>query len=168
MSDPSNPLSEFDICQEIQNDELLKHHFRGIFNTSDVEHINLREGEFAILYWPPKVDNIGHWTAIFLNKGLYEYFDSFGETFINKKHILNKLTKKYSVLSSKIKFQCSETNSCGKFVLYFIYNRILHLLENYFIFLAKLFSINCEINEKIVESFFNYINNGSNKESAFN
>ena len=145
----------------VLSDPLLMHHCEGFFSPEKIEFCQIKEGNFAIFFWESNFGCVGHWTAIFLNRGVYEYFDSLGESFVDKKEFLRLLLRTHSVISSDIRFQCQSTYSCGNFVLYFVYNRILNLLESYHIFLAKYFSLSCHKNEQTVRQFMEKIEHGN-------
>ena len=150
-----------ELKQFVLSDPLLIHHCEGFFNPEKASLCRIREGNFVILFWDNNFGCVGHWTALFLNRGVYEYFDSLGESFITKGNFLSTLLKTHSVISSDIRFQCQNTYSCGNFVLYFLYHRILNLLESCHIFLAKYFSLSCQKNELTVNRFMEQMEHGN-------
>jgi len=54
-----------------------------------------------------------------------------------------------------LSFQSEISTSCGKFVLYFIFERLTNLDIPYFELLEEIFKENSSANEKIVEDFYN-------------
>ena len=155
MYNELHALSTSELEKYLKEDLLIQTHFQGVYNFHDVKNINLKEGNFVILFKPHSENSlIGHWSVLFLNNSTFEYFDSLGLDLSEDKEFINTLSLKNPVFSSSIQFQKSSTNSCGQFVLYFIYNRILDILENFFIFLAKFFSIDQTKNEIKVINFF--------------
>ena len=87
-----------DLKRIIFSDEILRYHCQGIISSSLICDIHLREGNFVVLFWSGKNTCLGHWTALFLNGGLYEYFDPLGENFSTKKDFLKSLLYEHSVI----------------------------------------------------------------------
>ena len=147
-------LSIGQIRDIVCGDDLLKHHCQSILIAPNFSNIVNREGHFSLIFWPNYQAKLGHWTVIFLNGGIYEYFDSLGENFENNHSILKELNVTKPIISSNIAFQCTNSNLCGHFAIFFCQYRILELLESYPIFLAKTFSLVCQNNERIVKEYW--------------
>ena len=149
------PLSVEKLDHIIQQHDVLKYHCESILIAPNFANLVTTEGKFSIIFWPSQSNSLGHWTAVTFNEGRYEYFDSLGETFETNSEFLDECKQRNkSVISSNIKFQCQSSNLCGYFTLFFVYYRTLFMLENYPIFLAKSFSLDCMHNENTVRAFY--------------
>ena len=148
-------LSTTELEKYLKDDFLIRTHFQGIYSFNEVKNIDLKEGNFVVLFKPHSESSlVGHWTVLFLNNSTFEYFDSLGINVEEDRKLIETLAVKNPVFSSSIPFQKSSTNSCGQFAIYFIYTRILDILENFFIYLAKYFSVDQVKNELTVAIFF--------------
>ena len=148
-------LTGQEINDLISNNYILKNHYKGILTHTELEKICLKDGEFHIIFRKKEGQEIGHWTALFLVEGTFEYFDSLGENFDQLVDFKLKLMNQHSLATSNITFQCTNSNCCGQFVLYFCFHRVLNLLDNFPTVLMKIFSLNCSRNTLLVTQFVN-------------
>jgi hypothetical protein len=98
-----------------------------------------------------------HWTAIFLNKGLGEYFDSYGFPPLHSDvlHFLNKHCPK-GWCHNTVMLQSANSMTCGMYCIFYIKLKCLGYTLCEFI---KLFTTKASVNDDIVTTLYNKIKN---------
>jgi len=147
--------------------------FRKIFDS--YPHIqNLYLGNFSADRLPKKLQTnqfaiintaispqVGHWYCLFkyLPSSL-EVFDSLGIDNSKKQFILDnfKFRGIREVEFNTTQFQKNDSDTCGKFVLYFIINRLYNLDHSFKDILNEIFENDQNLNETKVENFYQKIN----------
>jgi len=107
--------------------------------------------------------NVGkHWYIIYrYSSSILEVFDSLGID-SDKKNFLEsnlKLSGVKKVIYNTTQFQTNQSDTCGKFVIYFIINRLFNLDHSFKNLLEEIFSPNQDQNEFNVRTFYNEILN---------
>lgn len=116
----------FDIFEPI---EATRKNFVGCFGADKFpQHIKVNQ--FAILNTDISTNEGKHWYAIFRSsQSDLEVFDSLGIT-DEKKQFLQKEIKIKGISRMKInitQFQKNDSDTCGKFAIYFLINRLCNL-----------------------------------------
>lgn len=131
--------------------------FKGCFSADTIPK-KFKLNEFAVINTDIQSGQGKHWYCIFkANRFSLEVFDSLGIDSFKKsfleKHL--KLPALKEIEFNSIPFQKSDTNSCGKYVCYFVINRLHNLDHSLNEILLELFCFSdLDKNEKIVENFF--------------
>ena len=105
-----------------------------------------------------------HWFCVFRsNKKFLECFDSLGFDDTKKQSLINACTFK-NISEIKINstpVQLSTSDTCGKFCVMFIVERLHNPDMTFDELMNEIFSDDCEANEKILQQFFEEIIDGS-------
>lgn len=118
------------LCQYACSDNILKSTFGGVY-PSDILPKKRKQFSTFIMNLDPHTLPGSHWIAIhFLNKKTAFYFDSYGHAPSNKNilHFLKKNAK--NILYNKVCFQHRLSKTCGKYCLYFLYQKVRNLKLN--------------------------------------
>lgn len=133
----------------------LAEYFKGICSISTIPKY-LKINHFLIVNTEPAHLPGEHWFCLIKRKSQFEYFDSLGVT-TRKLDILKEnlyLRKNIEIKFNETAVQSNDSISCGKFVLYFIVQRMFNLDLSYMTLLNDIFSENVEENERIIQKFF--------------
>jgi len=135
--------------------------FRGVFSADKLPR-NLKKCNFAIINTDVSSGPGLHWYAIIrYSSSILEVFDSLGID-TSKRAFLNDNINFRGIKEIKFnttQFQKNDTDSCGKFAIYFIVNRLYNLDHSFKEVLSELFIADLETNEQRVESFYQDILN---------
>jgi len=113
---------------------------------------------FAIVNTDISTNYGQHWyIALRYSASILEVFDSLGidsqkKSFLEKSFHLKGIKK---IIFNTTQFQKDDSDTCGKFVLYFIVNRLYNLDHSFETFLEEIFVQNQDENEKLVKKFYN-------------
>lgn len=132
---------------------LIKPHFMGIFSIDTIPK-KIKEKSFFICNLSKLKDPGSHWVAfVKSSKNTLEIFDSLS---CNIEYILPFLPfkQKYTLLYNESRFQPEESISCGKFVIYFCFHRLVNLDLNFKLLLESIFSSEKQVNESKVTDFY--------------
>jgi len=116
----------------------------------------IKTNHFAIVNTDVSSGNGVHWFCIFrYSTSTLEVFDSLGID-NEKKGLLHSFNygNLREVEFNATQFQSNDSDSCGKFVLYFLINRLHNLDHSFKDLLNEIFEPNLEENEKKVEKFY--------------
>lgn len=137
---------------------LLQPCFLGIFSIDTIPK-KINERSFLIFNLSKQKDVGTHWGAMVRpNKDVIEIFDSLSTNIDYVKGFLpfkNKLT----ILYNESVFQSKTSSSCGKFVIYFCYHRMINLDLNFKLLLESIFSTQTSANEQKVNLLYTDIMN---------
>ena len=135
---------------------VLKLHFFGVYPIQPV--LGLVPPDHFILMNTETRDSDGrHWFVV-VHDGLltWEIFDSLGVADTNL--LLSRLNLCNSIVSINTQqFQEGDTDTCGKFCLYFILHRIVYLDIPFFTLLSKIFFTNFAANEQEVQLLISHL-----------
>ena len=135
---------------------VLKLHFFGVYPIQPV--LGLVPPDHFILMNTETRDSDGrHWFVV-VHDGLltWEIFDSLGVADTNL--LLSRLNLCNSIVSINTQqFQEEDTDTCGKFCLYFILHRIVYLDIPFFTLLSKIFYTNFAANEQEVQLLISHL-----------
>jgi len=133
----------------------IKSHFLGCYSSDNLPKA-IKKNQFAIVNTDISTGIGKHWYAIFkYSNCLLEVFDSLGIDHDKKKFLQQNFSRGTKEIEfNKTQFQKSDTNSCGKFVLYFIFNRLFNLDHCFEDLLEEIFCPDLDENEKKVEEFY--------------
>jgi len=118
---------------------------------------NIKQNHFAIVNTDVSSGSGLHWFCVFrYSSTILEVFDSLGIDDV-KKNVLQKsfqIRGIHEIEFNLTQFQSNDSDSCGKFVLYFIVNRLHNLDHSFKDILNEIFEPNLSENEKKVEKFY--------------
>lgn len=146
-----------DLCDFISNCNALKNFCDGVFSI-DTMPKSLKRRHFFFSNLDVNSSSGSHWICILRNdKNQIELFDSLGVSEIKLEWFLkhNNLKKLNKLLYNTTPVQSLYSNSCGKFVLYFIIKRLMNIDINFETLLNNIFSQNEDENEIVVSGFLN-------------
>jgi len=142
-----------DIFSRLPN---IKSEYKGTFSADKLPK-KLKQHNFAIINTDLSSGPGIHWYVMFkYSSSSLEVFDSLGIDSI-KRNFLDENVQLSSIKEIEFntnQFQKDNTDSCGKFTVYFIVNRLYNLDQTFKQTLAELFVENLEANEERVEAFY--------------
>jgi len=137
----------------------IKTVFIGCFSADKIPK-KIKPNTFVVLNTDISTGGGIHWYVVYrYSTAILEVFDSLGID-EKKKDFLEQHLKIRGVKEIEFNttvFQKNDTDSCGKFVVYFIINRLFNLDHSFRNILEELFVENLDTNEKLVESFYEEI-----------
>ena len=114
---PPHPLTNFEINDYYKNEPK----FNGVFSRNNLPKI-IKKGAYVINL--DECDDIGtHWIALYHNKNMTVYFDSFGVEHIPDeimKFINANLLKNYDIITNIFRIQAYDSIICGYFCVGFL------------------------------------------------
>jgi len=137
----------------------VKERFKGTY-ASDTFPKHFKTNQFAIINTDKSTEVGVHWYCAFKSsKVKLEIFDSLGVDSSKKSFLLNSVKVQGIKLLefNSTKFQSDDSNSCGKFVLYFIVNRLYNLDHSFKDILNEIFVPKQEENEEKVQKYYQEI-----------
>jgi len=146
--------SEFvDIFEGYSN---LKEVFLGCFSADKIPK-KIQVNHFCVVNTDVSTGNGIHWYIVVrYSKKILEVFDSLGID-ENKKEFLQQnfqLKGIREIVYNTTRFQRNDSDTCGKFALYFIINRLYNLDYSFNEVLEELFNENLDENEETVKKFY--------------
>lgn len=154
-----NSSEFYPILEKFEN---LKSLFIGTY-TADKLPKRIKTYQFAILNTDSSEGGGLHWYCLYkYSSSSLEIFDSLGINTEKKEFISHnfKFPNIKEVEYNTTQFQKNDSISCGKFVLYFIINRIYNLDHSLKDILEEIFVKDLEENERKVEIFFQKLCDG--------
>lgn len=146
--------SEFDIV--LEHYPFLKQKFSGCFSSDNIPK-SLKLGHFIICNTDSSFGEGKHWYCFSrIVKEEIECFDSLGIT--GEKYLFLKNCSFGGVkklIFNKTAFQKDDSTSCGKFVIYYIFERFFNQDIDFHTLLEEIFVKDLNINEQRVERKFN-------------
>lgn len=131
--------------------------FKGVYSIDTVPK-SLRKFEFLIVNTSVSGSRGVHWFCLFKSeRTVLECFDSLGFDQEKKTNLLEACNIR-GIQNLKINLtqvQQSTSNTCGKYCIFFILERLHNNDLEFNDFLNIIFTDNCEINENKVNLFFN-------------
>jgi len=149
--------SEFlDVFQNFPN---IKEVYLGCYS-SDKLPKKIQINQFCIVNTDISTGTGIHWYIVLrYSKRILEVFDSLGidqgrKEFLQKNFELGGIKE---IVFNTTRFQRNDSDTCGKFVLYFVINRLYNLDHSFHDLLEELFNQNLDKNEDIVKKFYEEI-----------
>lgn len=152
-----------DLEEIIKKIDSIKAFFLGVFSINNLPTI-IPLKHFLICNFDFDYEPGSHWFCLIRRSKLkIECFDSLGLTnekiALLKKYCNVELVKYINFNKSSV--QHYDTNSCGKFVIFFLVNRLLNYDLSFHAFLNAKFSSHTIINERRIKKFFFVLKNES-------
>lgn len=144
-----------EIANFIYNIPALKEHFQGIFSINTMPK-SLKKRQFFISNIDKDTLPGSHWVCVIKNdKNELELFDSLGNSQEKLTLFLQycKIYKK-SLVYNITKVQSSDSDTCGKFVIYFAIKRLMNIDQSFHLVVNEIFDENANLNENFVANFF--------------
>lgn len=111
-------MNTLDILKKVQNDEILKQHFLGVYPIDMLPNIHAIPCYFIVNLDPSSLPG-SHWVALYFMKTGCEYFDSYGR--LPNKNIIKYISVYCnSYLYNNVCVQDFTTTSCGQMCLYYL------------------------------------------------
>jgi len=141
-----------DIFQTFPN---FRDYYVGNFSADNLPK-KLKTFEFAIINTDISANKGLHWYAAFKSSKTLEVFDSLGIDESKKLFLRNNLRLPgiKEIIFNSTQFQKNDTNSCGKYVLYFLINRLHNIDHSFGEILEEIFVPDLDKNEKKVQDFY--------------
>ena len=140
---------------------ILKKHFKGTFSIDTLPK-TLKYLDFCICNTDISTGVGIHWFFIFKSKrnGI-EVFDSLGIDSIKEKNLemYLKFQGIKSIQFNETSFQKQDSDTCGLFVIYFIWQRMFNLDLTFDDTLEHIFDLSADVNEKKVLNFCTKLKN---------
>lgn len=144
-----------DLIQILNQYPAITKSFKGVCSIDTIP--KLKQNEFVICNTDTSTGSGKHWFVLARFSNVIECFDSLGidET---KKSIILPIVTQFNI-EAFLKFNVTpvqniSSESCGKFCLYFILERLYNPDLTFDELLNSIFKESCEDNEAIVEQFF--------------
>ena len=141
----------------------LKKYFLGLRNVDTLSK-TIPVNHFLICNTDVSTGPGTHWFVLFrYNQSELECFDSLGFDDTKKQSLINACTFKNisEIKINSTSVQLSTSDTCGKFCVMFIVERLHNPDMTFDELMNEIFSDDCEANEKIVQQFFEEIIDGS-------
>jgi hypothetical protein len=148
--------SEFE--KKFESTPILKNHFVGVFSIDTIPK-TLKYRKFCICNTDLQTGSGKHWICFVRNhKHSIELFDSLGID-EEKKSLIKKYCKfnTKEIIFNETQFQANFSDTCGLFVLYFLYERFFNLDISFEDLINDIFVEDVVENEKKVKEFCNDI-----------
>lgn len=137
----------------------LKNLYDGTFSFDKVPK-QLAVNHFIIINFSDSNQIGSHWFTVYReSRSCLQCFDSLGLTddkVAKVTHLFAHFNLK-EIIYNKSQLQKSDTISCGQYVLYFIFQRLMNLDLKFSHLLNEIFTLDLEKNEKKVSSFYENI-----------
>ena len=142
--------------------EIFKHfkHFKELYAgcfSSDNLPKSIKTNHFIVINTSPSNTEGAHWYCIYKpHQSKIEVFDSLGIDSTKKTFLINSVKFRgiKEVEWNKTIFQSSSSMSCGKYVLYFLFQRLYNQDVHFKDLLDEIFVNDIERNEQKVEKFY--------------
>jgi len=128
--------------------------------SSDKLPKKIRINHFCIVNTDISAGSGIHWYIVVrYSKKILEVFDSLGinedkKQFLQRNFQLDGIEE---IIFNTTRFQRNDTDTCGKFVLYFVINRLYNLDHSFHDMLEELFNQDLDKNEENVSKFYEEI-----------
>lgn len=132
----------------------VKQFYSGVFPFDKIPKL-LLENHFIICNTADSNSTGEHWFVLYrCSSGIIELFDSLGIQEDKK----TKLKDLYFRHVKKLKFnvtpvQSNESNLCGEYCIYFVYERLFNKDMKFYQLLNEIFTVDTTVNEKKVNAF---------------
>lgn len=145
-----------EISDKISSIPALKLFFRGVFSINTMPK-GLKKRHFLIANTDLSTSPGSHWICVLKNdQNEIELFDSLGIDSIKLQWFIShcKFATKKALRYNISQVQSFNSDTCGKFVIYFIVNRLLNVDKSYKFIVNDIFDENCIVNETLVCDFY--------------
>ena len=133
----------------------LNKYFLGVYPSDKIPK-SIKIDHFLICNTGSSESDGVQWFCVYCpEKGYLEIFDSLGVDVLKKDIFKNhfKLRHVRKIKFNTTQVQSDSTQTCGKFCIYFIYQRLFNKDLSFNEILNEIFSTDVDVNEKVVENF---------------